>query len=159
MTTTTRAQTLAERFEAANAEVIAAVEGFDRGTAAHSRDEGWPLPFTAWHIADGYGSVMGLITLAAEGQPLPPITREMLDAGNAANLAAHGACTREEAAAALRRHGADTASAIQALTDEQLERSAVLDLFGGATLTVELLIEGMLIGHTRGHLTSLQAAS
>jgi hypothetical protein len=86
-----RAQVLAEQFEQVNAEAIAAVESFsDAAWHGPSANGDWPVAFTAWHIGDGHKSLMGLISLVANGQPLPPITPAMLDAANAANLAQHG---------------------------------------------------------------------
>lgn len=159
MTTTTRAQVLAGEFAAAHQDVLAAVESLPADSVHRSAGEGWPVFFAAWHIADGYRTVMGLVSLVAGGQPLPEITREMLDAGNAANLARYGGCTRDDALTALRENGAWAEAAIRPLTDEQLDRTATLALFGGATLSVTQLIEAVLIGHTRGHLAGLSAAA
>ena len=153
-----RAQTLAEQFEQVNQEAIAAVEACDDGAwRAVSTAEGWPAAFTAWHIGDGHATIMGLITTVANGQPPPPVTAAMLDARNAANLAEHATCSRQDVLHLLRQNGAATTNAIRGLSDEQLDRTAVLELFGGTPLSVQQLVEGVLIGHARHHLASLQA--
>lgn len=46
-----------------------------------------------------------------------------------------------------------------AVHQEVIAAVEALDLFGGATLTVRGMIEGVLVGHTRAHLASPRAAS
>ena len=162
MNTTTasdRAQALAEQFERVNADAIAAVEARDEAAGATTRTaEGWPLFFAARHIAEGHGAVMGLVaTVAAGGEP-PAVTGAMLDAINAESLARHGGTGRAEALALLREHGAATAAAIRRLSEEQLDRTATMELFGGNPITVQQLIEAVLIGHAQVHLASFRAA-
>ena len=70
-----RAQTLVQRFNAANAELISYIEGcteqeLDRVTA----DEGWPVRVTAHHLAVSHEPVADLAQLLASGQPLPSFT-------------------------------------------------------------------------------------
>jgi hypothetical protein len=159
-TTSTRAQALAEQFEQVNAAAIAAVEAADDATWRRTcRDEDWPVGFAAWHIGDGHATIMGLVGAVASSQPLPPVTAAMLDARNAENLARHGGCSRQEALRMLRQHGTAAADAIRRLSDEQLERTATLDLFGGATMSVQQLIEQVVIGHAQHHLASMRAGA
>ena len=156
----TRAQALAEQFEQVNAEAIAAAEACgDREWHAASREEGWPMAFSAWHIAEGHGTIMGLVAAVANGEQAPALTAAMLDAKNADDLSRHATCSKQEVLDALRQNGTAVANAIRRLSDEQLDRAAVLELFGGAPLTVQQLIELVLIGHARQHLASMQVAA
>lgn len=156
----TRSQTLAEQFERANAEAIAAVERCsDAEWRARSRDEGWPVGFTAWHIGDAHPAVMNLVNAVANGQQPPPITSDTLNGSNAEKLKQHAAASKTEALERLRTNGATVAKAIRALTDEQLDRTAALPLMGGKSLSAQQLIENGLIGHARGHLASMRAAA
>ncbi len=153
-----RARSLAEQFEQVNGEAITVFETYDDAAWHTARGAGgWPVGFTAWHIADGYTAVMGLITMVANGQPPPAVTATMLDAANAANLAQHAACGKQEALAMLREHGAATTAVIGRFPAEQLDRTAVIQLFGSAPLSVQQLIELVLAGHTRQHLASIPA--
>ena len=155
-----RARTLAEQFEQVNKEAIAAVEARDDSAwRAVCREEGWPAAFTAWHIGDGHTTIMGLVSGVANGHPLPTLTAAMLDTRNAANLARYAACSRQEALDVLRQNGTAVADAIRGLSDEQLDRTAVIELFGGAPMSAQQLIERVLVGHARQHLASLQAGS
>lgn len=151
-----RAQALAEKFEQINANVIAAVEAMDEGSASRSSGEGWPLPFTARHIAESYPTIVGLASVIATGQPPPPVTNAMMDAANATALTEHGDTNKAAALTTLREHGAAAAATVRAFSDEQLDRSAALALLNGATVSVQQFIELALYGHTQGHLESIQ---
>jgi len=158
-TTSTRAQALAEQFEQVNAEVIAAVEASDdQDWRRPCREEDWPVGFAAWHIGDSHAAIMGLVSTLADGGPLPSLTAAMLEAINAENLAKHGGSSQQEVLDMLRRNGAAAADAIRQLSDEQLNRTTTLELFGGATMSAQELIEQVLVGHARHHLAGLQAA-
>ena len=154
----TRAQALAEQLDQVNSEATAAVEACDDAAwRAGCPEEGWPAAFTAWHIGDGHATIMGLVATVANGQSPPALAAAMLDARNAANLDRHATCSRQDALDLLRQNGSAAAAAIRGLSDEQLDRTAVLELFGGTPLSVQQLVEGVLIGHARHHLASLQA--
>ena len=155
-----RIQALAEQFERVNAEAIAAVEACaDQEWRAASRQEGWPVAFSAWHIAEGHTAIMGLVAAVANGGQAPALTAAMLDAKNADDLSRHGTCSKQEALDTLRQNGTAVADAIRRLSDEQLDRAAVLELFGGQSLSVQQLIELVLVGHARQHLASMQVAA
>lgn len=155
----TRAETLAAQFEQANAAAISAVEACDEAALrTPTRDEAWPVAFAAWHIGNSHTTIMGLITTVASGQPLPAITPAMLDAMNADHAAEHGSCGKQEALEILGQSGTATAASIRRLSDEQLDRSAVVELFGDAPLSAQQLIELVLIGHARQHLASIEAS-
>ncbi len=158
-TISTRAAALADDLERLVAEAVRAVEQVDpRGGTALSRDEGWPVYFTARHIAESLPLIMSVIGVVAAGEQPPQVTQELLDGINAEALATHGGVTRDEAADLLRERGAATATAIRSLTDAQLARSAVIALFGPEPRSVDWLLTNVLLGHSRHHLDSLRAA-
>lgn len=153
-----RAASLADRFERANAAVIAAVESCsDADWKSVCAGEGWPVGVTAHHIALSYPPFQGFIQGIASGADLPPTTREMLDAGNAQHAQEHVDCTRDETLELLRRDGQAVAAAMRGLSDEQLDRSAPVALAGGATISAQQMAE-FLIGHPTEHLASMEAA-
>jgi uncharacterized damage-inducible protein DinB len=155
-----RGDALAQRFEQANNDVIAAVEGFsDDQWKAKTKEEGWSVGVAAHHIAVGHPGVFGLAQAIANGQPLPPITREMIDQGNAQHAQQFAGCTRQETLDLLRANGAAAAMSLRGLTDEQLDRSATLPVFGDAPVSAQQVIEMVLIGHPQGHLQSIKGAT
>jgi hypothetical protein len=58
----------------------------------------------------------------------------------------------------LRRNAPAAIAYVRSLRDEQLQRSGTLP-FGGDPMTAEAVITHVLIGHPRGHMTSIQTAA
>ena len=155
-----RAQALAERVAAANAEFITSIEELtDAQWAAHCPNENCTVAALACHVGGGYRFQVGsLLKPIAEGGEIPNYPREAIDKGNVDYLAKNANRPKDEAIAMLREQGRRAADYVRGLSDEQLERSGPLPLFGGAVLTAEAVIENVLIGHAREHLASIRAA-
>lgn len=154
-----RAHELATTFERANDEVIAAIEGCsDEQLRTVCDGEGWPVVVTAHHVALSYQAIVGLASNIANGQPLPPLTFEMLDQMNAEHAKEYAHVSREETLAVMRNEGAAAAASVRALSDEQLNRSAALAFLGGQTWSAADMIENGLIGHARDHGGSIKTA-
>lgn len=101
-----RAASLAAAFEQANNDLIAAVERCTPDQWGRTcQDEGWSVGVAAHHVAANHPMILGLVQTVANGQDLPPITMEMIDAGNAQHAQEYANVTREEALAVLRREG------------------------------------------------------
>ncbi|MBX3013072.1 MAG: DinB family protein [Caldilineaceae bacterium] len=153
-----RAQALAQRFTTANAELIHYLDDcsehdLDRVTTA----EGWPVRVVAHHIALSHESLSTLVQLFADGQPLPPLTEEMIHAANAQHAVAYATVSQEATLDKL-KHGVKHASAIiSGLSDAALDRTSYFALFS-AEITPEDVIEHLLILHLNGHLESIKAA-
>jgi uncharacterized damage-inducible protein DinB len=154
-----RARALAERYEQANGDLIAEVERSSGGAwGKQCSNEGWSVAVTAHHVAIQTAPVAGIVHAIATGQPLPPITMEMIHQGNEEHAAQYANCTQAETAELLRTSGADAARMVRGLTDEQLDRSAELSLLGGASMSAQQFAENILIGHVEGHLASIRQA-
>lgn len=151
-----RAESLARQFEETNAAVIRTVEGLSeaqwRMPCPH---EGRTVVVVAYHVALSHAPILDAIQTLAAGQPLPPVTMAMIDARNAQEAEQHAACTRAETSDLLRRNGQAAAAALRALSDEQLARTGTLL---GQETSARQIAEGILIGHPRQHLASIQAA-
>ena len=92
----------------------------------------------------------------ADGQPLPVVAREQIDRNNAAGGERFVDADRGETLEILRRDGETAARFVAGLTDEQLQQvGAYVDWV--PAMSVEKWIEHVLIGHIRGHLTSMRA--
>jgi hypothetical protein len=154
-----RIEELAKRFEQTNEQVIAAVQSCsDEQWRNTCSGEQWSVGVTAHHIGTAYGPIAGLVRALATGQPVPPLTAEMLDAGNAEHARQFASCTKEETVELLRRGGQEAADILRGLSDEQLDNGAELPLLGGRWMSAAEIAELGLIGHPRGHLESIQAA-
>jgi len=154
---TTRAETLATRFEQAKNDVIRTVEGLiDAQWHTKTGEEGWTVGVVAHHIADAHGKVVGLAEMVAHGKPVPPLTMEVIHQGNAAHAQAHAHTSKADTLALLRKNGAAAARTVRGLADDQLRRTAPVI---GNSMSAEQVIEGILIGPPQGHLASIRKAS
>jgi hypothetical protein len=154
-----RAHELAAAFERANDELIALVEGCsDEQLRVVCDGEGWPVVVMAHHVAGAYPAIFGMVRQIADGEQLEPFTSEDLDRANAEHARDSANVSRAETLSLLRREGAAAAAGVRTLTDEQLDRSAVVTLAGGQVLSAAQLIEGGLIGHPLDHGQSIKTA-
>ena len=154
-----RAEELARRFEQANGELIKAVESCsDEQWRKTCSGEQWSVGVTAHHVAVSYGPIAGLVQALATGQRVPPLTSDMLDAGNAEHARQFAGCTKRETVDLLRGGGQAAASTVRGLSDEQLDNGAELPLMGGQRVSAGRIVEMGLIGHPTSHLESIRAA-
>ena len=153
-----RAEALAGKFEAVNGDVIATVEAAsDEQWAAVTSEEGWPVGVVAHHVGGGYPLLAGLIQGLASGADLPALTQDMLDQSNAQHATEHANCTKEETLEMLRTGGVAVSGAVRGLTDDQLDISKEV-LAGAPAMSIEQVIEGILIGTAVEHLASIKKA-
>ena len=154
-----RAEALAERFEEANRAVRVAIASATderlRETCAAERCTAAAL---ACHVANVHEVIGGWVRSLADGQPLPQLTMEEVDRVNAEGFARDAGCTREEVLHRLATNGEAAAETVRSLTDAQLDLTTPCALFGGATVSVQTLIEQLLIGDPLAHLPSIKAA-
>ena len=114
------------------------------------------------HIATNAPIVAGWAKQIGTGESPPSITMEIVHADNARHAAEHVSPDKAETIALLQYNTAAAAAIIRELSNEQLERSAPLALFGGQPTSARLIIEMVLIGHIRGyphsHMPNIQTA-
>ena len=152
-----RANELARRLDEANAELARAIEACSDATwKSPCPEEGWPIGVTAHHVAATIPEVMDFVQLIAAGQPLPPMTRDIIDQGNAEHARAAAGCTKADALQLLRENGAMASRELRGFGDEQLDRKG--QLFVGE-MSAQAVIEAALIGHVAGHLQSIRSAA
>lgn len=153
-----RAEALAAKFEQANNDVIAAVEGCSDGQwSATCQDEGWSVAATAHHIAGGYPLITGLAQAMAGGTQFPALTAEQIDKRNAEHAQQFAGVSKDETLQMLREGGAAAAAAVRGLNDEQLDKKAVV-LQGQPEMTTEQMLDAVLVGSATGHLASIRKA-
>lgn len=154
-----RAEALASRFEAANNEFIATIEGCtDAQWHMKCPDEDRPVGVVAHHVAGAQRAAAGWMRVVAEGQPLPPLTMELIDQLNARHAERHSTIGKDETVALLRQNGQETAALIRALSDVELDRTSSAPLFGPNPVSAEQIITHVLIAHIKGHLRSIRQA-
>lgn len=95
--------------------------------------------------------------MVANGQELPPLTSEMINQGNAKHAEEYANVSKEETVALLRENGAFAANTIRGLSDEQLDRTAMLSLIG-KPMSTEQLIHFLSLGEIERHGSNLRQA-
>ena len=151
-----RARHLAQQFEQANHALIATVDRLsDDQWRAKTPGDGRSVGVVAHHVAEGHKGIAGLAGAIAHGQPVPPLTMDMIHQGNATHAAQHAHCTKAETLALLRQNGAAAAATVRGLGETELDRTATLPL---GTMSASQVIERILIGHVHDHHGSIQKA-
>jgi hypothetical protein len=152
-----RADMLAKQFEAKAGELTDTIEklsdvDWKKVTAA----EKWPVGVTAHHVAGAHEPIAGMAKAISSGQTLPPFTMAMLDEANAKHAKDFAGCTKAETLALHKKGVASAAATVRGLSDPDLDRTGTL-LTGMPAMSVQQIIEGVLINHVREHLDSIEA--
>ena len=155
-----RAEHLATELEQANAEVIAFAESCPETVwTAPCVDDGRTVAAVVRHVGGAYIAHARLMQAVAAGEPVPAMFGDwaIIHQGNAVSGEKYAHADRGETIASLQRNGANLASAMRALADEQLDRSAIVPILGDAARTTAQIIEVPIIAHPYGHLIGLRA--
>jgi hypothetical protein len=154
---TQRNETLATAFEQVAGRILTVAEGLsDAAWGVAPAGEARTAGQIAYHTAEVYHNVSSFIQMALGGQPLPPLTMEIIHNINAEQAARYASAGREGALEMLRQNGAATAAMLRTLSDAQLDTGTE---FLGHPMTVEGLAQNGLVAHAEEHLASIQAAS
>ncbi len=154
-----RAVALADQYSQATADLLALVEPvtLEQWRTLCSNEER-TVGVLVHHIASTAEFVPTLISRVVESQPLPPFTQDIIDHNNARHAATYAQAGPAETLALLRQNSSAAADFIRSLSDEQLDRTSTLPVFNLPTVTAGQIFEFLLIGHTLGHLASIQTA-
>src|SRR4051812_38875403 len=139
-----RAQALAAQLEEANAAVIAFAESCPAEKwAMPCVNDGRTVAAVVRHVGGAYIAHTRLVQAAAWGEPIPAMFGdwEAIHQGNALSAQKYADADRGETLASLERNGARLAASIRDLTDEQLDRTAVIPIFGDDARTTTAIIE------------------
>jgi uncharacterized damage-inducible protein DinB len=154
----TRVEALARRLEQANAELIGVVASCpDDRWRARCEDGGRTVNVVAHHVATGHVAIAEWVQSLAAGQPVS-VAADTIHAANDAHAIANAGVSRDDVLTLLQANGPAAAAIVRGLTDEQLERSAPLGIFGGKETSAGELAERVLIGHVHAHLRDIRAA-
>jgi NACalpha-BTF3-like transcription factor len=156
---TQRANALAARLEQGARALIAFASGLtDAEWRTRVPRDGRTIGVIVHHVASVYPVEIQLAQTLAEGTPVTGLTAADIDAMNARHAAEHAGVTKEAAIDALRQNSADAATAIRALTDDQLAKAAPVSLYADAPLTCQFVLEDHAVRHSYHHLARLRRA-
>lgn len=153
-----RAQSLANQIKAFNEAVLAFVDNCpEKAWQQVCKEEDWTVGVVARHVAAGHFLIIGMARAIIKGEALPAMTMDqVIEMGNT-HARDHADCTREEVQTLLKENGESAAAFVGQLSDDELDCKGHLDLFGG-DVSVEQLIDYVIIQSGGGHLTSMKAA-
>jgi hypothetical protein len=153
-----RSQSLADKFEKANNEVISVIEAIpDDKWALICQNDERPVGVVAHHLGVSYANTFEVVRMGGTGQIVPPMSREMLDNMNAKHAVEHASCTKADALGVIRENGARVKDGIAAMDDETLDREMHFPLFGADPVTIEKMLDSLVIGHIYMHLPDIKA--
>jgi hypothetical protein len=153
-------EVLAGKVELAADQLISAIEGCPDGLwTATTAAEGWSVAATSHHAADGFDTTSQFVMAVAKGLPVPALTRDMIDGGNAKHAQEFAACSKSETIELARTASAKAAATLRGLSDEELARTVAMPLLGEQPLTATQLAEYLVIGHPIGHVESVHATA
>jgi len=154
-----RANALADRLEAG----ARALAGFASTLTtaewqARIPGDGRKIGVIVHHVANMYPLEIQLAQTLAAGEPVQGVTPDGVNEINAAHAREHDAVTKDEALDLLRRNSAAAATAIRALSDQELDRAAPVSLNSDAPLTCQFILEDHAVRHSYHHLARIRGA-
>ena len=152
-----RAESLAKQFEAKAAEMTTTIEKLsDSDWKKVTTAEKWPVGVTAHHVAGAHEPISGIVKTVAAGQAMPNFTMAMLDEMNAKHAVEAAGCTKAETLDLHKKGVATAAAIVRSLADADLDKSGTV-LSGMPAMSVQQIVEGILINHVQEHMTSIRA--
>jgi hypothetical protein len=122
---------------------------------ATTTSEGWPIGYTARHVADGFRQSREWIEAACAGTPAH-VDRAAIDASNAAGLATHGVGERRDVVELVRSQAEALTKLLAGSNDALLDAPALVSTSG--TRSIEAVVSVLLPLHTRNHLESIRTS-
>ena len=109
------------------------------------------------HVATMYPLEIQIAQTLASGQAVSGVTWDDVNQLNARHAIEFDGVTKAEALELLRKNSAAAASAIRALSDEELDKAAPVSLNDDAPLTCQFLVEDHAVRHSYHHLAVMRA--
>ena len=120
--------------------------------------DGRTIGVVVHHVASVYPIEIELAQTIAAGKPVVGVTSQVINEMNASHAEQNRDVTKEEALALLRRNSSAAAAAIRNLTEEDLDRAALVSLYSDAPLTCQFVLEDHAVRHSYHHFALIRAA-
>ena len=153
-----RQSQIAERIQSFSNEVMAYVEKLsDDDWKKRCEWEQWSVGMTAHHIGAGHLAIFNIAGMIINGEPLPPLTMDQINAMSNEQAQEFVNTTQSEALEQLEKNSASMVAFVKGLSDEQLDSKGSMPAFGGE-VTTEQLIEYVIFQSAVEHFESIKAA-
>jgi hypothetical protein len=110
------------------------------------------------HVASVYPIEIQLAQALAAGNAITAVTWDVVNTMNHEHGKENDGVTKEAALTLLANNSAAAATAIRALSDEELDRAAPVSLNDDAPLTCQFMLEDHAVRHSYHHLARIRAA-
>ena len=110
------------------------------------------------HVASVYPLEIQLAQMLADGKPVAGVMWDDVHKMNAGHAKENDAITKEAVLELLRSNSAAAATAIRALSDDQLDRANTVSLNAEAPLTCQFMLEDHAVRHSYHHLAIMRRA-
>jgi DinB superfamily len=154
-----RSEALAARLEA-GAAALASFASTLTDTEWQTRlpGDGRKIGVVVHHVASVYPIEIQLAQALAGGNAITAVTWDVVKVMNHDHSHAQDGVTREAALSLLAGNSAAAATAIRALSDEELDSAAPVSLNSDAPLTCQFMLEDHAVRHSYHHLARIRAA-
>ena len=120
--------------------------------------DGRKIGVVVHHVASMYPLEIQLAQTLAKGDPIEGVTSDAVNKINADHAKKFESVTKEEAIELLKKNSNAAATAIRALSDEELDQAAPVSLNANAPLTCQFFVEDHAVRHSYHHLARIRAA-
>jgi len=152
-----KAEALAKQFEAKAQEATGVFERLSDADWKKTASEKWTVGVVAHHIAGSHEGIGGIIKTVASGKSMPNFTMDMLHDMNAKHAKEFANVSKAETIALHKKNSAAAAAIVRGLSDADLGKSATV-LTGMPPMSVEQIVNGILLNHVEEHLKSIRTA-
>jgi hypothetical protein len=120
--------------------------------------DGRPVGVIVHHVAAVYPLEIHLAQLIASGTRIVNVVWSTVHEMNAAHAVEHAHATKQQTLALLADNSTAAAAAVRSFTDDDLDRSVLVSLYGDAELTCQFMLEDHAVRHSYHHLARLSEA-
>lgn len=120
--------------------------------------DGRKIGVVVHHVASVYPLEIELAQTLAKGEAIEGVTPDVVNKMNAEHAKKFDGVTKEETVELLKKNSAAAATAIRALSDNELDQAAPVSLYSNAILTCQFVLEDHAVRHSYHHLGRIRAA-
>jgi uncharacterized protein (TIGR03083 family) len=154
-----KSEALAKQFETKAQEVTGVLERLsDADWKKTTSSEKWTVGVVAHHMAGSHEGISNIIKAVAAGKSMGNFTMEMLHDMNAKHAQEHAGASKAETIALHKKSAATAAAVVRGLSDADLGKSGSV-LSGMPPMSVEQVINMILLNHIEEHLKSIRATA
>ena len=120
--------------------------------------DGRKIGVVVHHVASVYPLEIELAQTVAKGEAVEGLTMDFINKMNAEHAKKFDGVTKEETIELLKQNSVAAATAIRALSDDELDQAVPVSLYANALVTCQFVLEDHAVRHSFHHLGRIRAA-